>query len=279
MRNINVKERWTEENFQEMAGLWELTEEDQNKLRQLQQRIADIDHWKNDPFEVIRYYKEYKGNLPKVEKMFRHMIRWREEHNMEVFLDNYGEPDPLFHQMPIVMLDSTDRDGDPIYVDRMGVADSWSLLKHFGTDAMTDYILFIRELNNSRAFWKPYEDRVGHRVRNFTVITDLHGLSSGHMRPGLLPLLQRTARVSQDCYAGWGKVSNCNMQHDYLAFNIGTDVSCSGMALFVAHHSAESSHNLQAHLVHCQAFLRPTHPGFDRLYQPFRLHGGPSGIH
>lgn len=200
-----VEDRWKEESFQEMAQLWNLSLQDQQKMRQLQERIADINHWKNDPLEVIRYYKEYKGNLKQTEKMFRHMIQWRRDQGMDSFLEDYGAPDPLFHQMPIAILDTTDKDGDPIYVDRMGVADSWNLLKHFGTNAMVDYIVFIRELSNDRNFWKPYEDKVGHRVKNFTVVIDLEGLSSGHMRPGLLPLLQRTARVSQDYYAGWGK--------------------------------------------------------------------------
>lgn len=205
MSSDSVEERWKEESFQEMVQLWDLSLQDQQKMRKLQERVADIDHWKNDPFEVIRYYKEYKGNLKQTEKMFRHTIQWRRDENMDSFLEDYGEPDPLFHQMPIAVLNTTDRDGDAIYVDRMGMADSWGLLKHFGTNAMVDYIVFIRELSNDRAFWKPYEDKVGHRVKSFTVVIDLGGLSSGHMRPGLLPLLQRTARISQDCYAGWGK--------------------------------------------------------------------------
>ena len=190
-----------------MATLWNLSEADKLQMAQFEQRIADIHHWKNDPYEVIRYYKEYKGDLlSKAEKMFRSMIKWRIDNNMDAFLSDYGHPDPLFHQMPISILDTTDKDGDPLYVDRMGVADSWGLLKHFGTDVMTKYIIMIRELQENRDFWKPYEDNVGHRVRRFTVIIDLEGLSATHMRPGLLPLLQRTARVSQDMYAGWGKV-------------------------------------------------------------------------
>ena len=192
--NDTLEERWSDLHFDGMADLWKLSEEDCTKMKTLQARIAEIDHWKNDPYEVIRYYKEYKGNLKETEKMFRYMVNYRLEHDFDNFLTNYGEPDPGFHNMPIAVLDGMDKDGDPIYLDRIGAADSWGLLKHFGIDAMTDYIIFIRELNNWRPFWKPYEDKVGHRVRNFTVIIDLQGLSSGHMRPGLLSLLQRTGR-------------------------------------------------------------------------------------
>lgn len=202
--DATLEERWSQEHFDGMAELWKLTAEERAKMKTFQARISDVDHWKNDPYEAIRYLKEYK-DLKKTEKMFRYMIHYRSEHDLDQFLVNYGEPDTLFQNMPIAILDGWDKEGDPIYLDRMGVADSWDLLKHFGIDAMIDYIIFIRELNNWRPFWKPYEDQVGHRVRNFTVIIDLEGLNSGHIRPGLLTLLQRTGRVSQDCYAGWAK--------------------------------------------------------------------------
>lgn len=204
--NNEVNERWSQERFRGMAELWKLSEDDQSKLQQLQQRISDIDHWKNDPYEVIRFYKEYKGNLTKVEKMFRCTIRWREDNNMEAFLDNYGEPDPLFHQWPLSILNTTDKDGDPIYVERMALCDSSSFLKHFGPDAVTDYIVFIRELTHTRAFWKPYEDQAGRRVRNFTLIVDTQGLSAGFLRPHLLASMQRMAQISQDNYPGFAKV-------------------------------------------------------------------------
>ena len=188
-----------------MATLWNLALEDQQKMRQFQQRISDIDHWKNDPFEVIRFYKEYKGNLNKAEKIFRSMIQWRIEDDVDNILETHGEPDPLWHQYPIGVLNSMDKDGDPIYLDRAGVSDSVGLLQHFGVDAMKDYIVYTRELHERREFWKPYEDKVGHRVRNMTVLFDLDGIDTSVVR--LIPLVKKTSRIVQDCYAGWGKVS------------------------------------------------------------------------
>lgn len=110
------KERWSEENFQDVVNLWKLSEEDEGKFRQLGQRLADIEHWKNDPYEVIRYFSEFKGDLKKVEKMFRAMITWRLKKDIDSVLSTYGEPDPLFHYMPISLLEGTDKDGDPIYL-------------------------------------------------------------------------------------------------------------------------------------------------------------------
>lgn len=195
------KTQWDIDDYNDVVNLWNLSDEDQQNMRELEQRLGDIEYWKNAPHEVIRYLKEYK-NVNKTENMFRDMIRWRIDKDMDGFLERYGEPDSLLHQMPIAVLNTADRDGDPIYIDRMGATDSWGVLKHFGTDAVTDYIIMIRELQESRAFWKPYEDMVGHRIRRFRVIIDLQGLSTTHARPGLLPLLNRTARISQDMYSG-----------------------------------------------------------------------------
>lgn len=84
----------------------------------------------------------------------------------------------------------------------MGVADSWGLLKHFGMEDMVSYFIYFNEYINDRNTWKYYEANQGRRVRNFNVVIDLHGLNSGHMRPGLLPLLSNVANITQPYYAG-----------------------------------------------------------------------------
>ena len=175
-------------------------------MRELSERLRCIDHWKNDPYELIRYYKEFKGNVAKVERMYLHMIKWRRENDIDSFLERYRRPDPIFDFLPLGVLEGTDREGFPIYVDRMGAADSYGMLKEVKADGMVDYLIYVNETINSRSFWKDYEEREGHRVANMTVLIDLGGLNAGHLRPGLLPLLQRISRITQDCYSGWGRV-------------------------------------------------------------------------
>ncbi|CAB9510011.1 SEC14-like protein 5 [Seminavis robusta] len=203
--NLSLSERWSSENFSEMARLWSLSRDDQVKMRQLQQRIADLDHWKNDPFEVIRYYKQCKASLTKTEKMWRHMVSWRLTEDMDSFLTRY-QPDEMWHQLPNQMLATTDYEGDPIVVDRVGVADSWGLFKHFGEETMADHLIYIRELYTSPDFWKQhYEPQQGHKVRQYNMIVDLDDLNQGPLKPSLLRVLQRVSRILQDCYTGWEK--------------------------------------------------------------------------
>jgi len=195
--DFDLKEAWSKENFDAMAKLWNLTNVEQIYMEELQERIADIQHWKNDPYEVVRYYKEFKGNLDTVEHMFREMVAWRVENNMDEYLSEYGQPDPLFHYIPLFLLRGTDRDGDPIHVDRMGACDYYSLLKHFGSNAMVEFFKFTFEYNTSPKVWSKYEQDKEHRVKKCTIIIDLDGLGMHHLRPGLLPLLNRVSRISQ----------------------------------------------------------------------------------
>ena len=209
-----VEERWREDRFDDMARLWKLTEHDKVMMRELQERVRDVDHWKNDPFELVRYYSEFfkegsrhNHNLSKVEQMFRAMIQWRRDHDMDTFLERYGtSPDPLWHYFPVGILEGSDQAGDPIYLDRMGQADTWGLSQHYGMDGLVDYMIFVNECLNTRAFWKHYEAREGRRVVKFSIVIDLHGLSAKHLRPGLVSLLGKVSRINQDYYAGWAKV-------------------------------------------------------------------------
>jgi CRAL/TRIO domain len=205
--SLSLSERWSDANFQQMVQLWNLKAEDEVNLRKLQKRIQDMDHWKNDPFEVVRYYKTYKS-VAKTEKMFRQMVEWRMEHDMDTYLERHGEPDPLWLQLPCAMLDTQDKEGDPILLDRLGACDSLGLYMTLGGEAFCDYAVYVRELMCSPAFWKHYEAKhEGRRVRNFNLIVDLEDLHGGPLKPGLIRVLQKVARIVQDCYAGWEKVS------------------------------------------------------------------------
>jgi hypothetical protein len=53
-----------------MSEQWGLTEDDERNMRDLQTCLADVDHWKNDPFEVVRFYKELRGNAQATEEKF-----------------------------------------------------------------------------------------------------------------------------------------------------------------------------------------------------------------
>lgn len=201
-----AEDLWSDERFNAMAELWELDEKDRKKLRELQERLRDVHHPKNDPYVVVRFYKEYKGKIPKVEKTFRQMIKWRETEGMETFLEDYGEPDPALYQWPTGILNTTCREGDPIFIDRWGATDFSGLVKKLGSEETSKYnSTFMREVWEDRDFWKPYETKAGRRVRQLTVIGDCKDLSFDLVRPATLGIFRTMARIGQDYYPGWTK--------------------------------------------------------------------------
>ncbi|CAB9510005.1 SEC14-like protein 5 [Seminavis robusta] len=205
-RFMSKEERWRSSRFDDMSKLWELTDIEKQKMRQFQFRVEDVDHWKNDPYELVRILKEFHGDVAMAEHILRYTVDWRKQNNMETHMERYGTPDPRFHHYPIGILEGKDKDGDPIYCNRFGSADSSGLLEEFGSDGIIDYMLFLYEYISRREFWRPYEKREGHRVKSLTAVVDLDGLDEEYiMKQDLLPLLQRMARIAQDCYAGTAK--------------------------------------------------------------------------
>jgi hypothetical protein len=226
----SVAERWNEANFAEMVRCWKFTADQQAKMKELQHMLGDISHWKNDPFEVARYLVEYGYNVNKAASMFRNMVEWRIEEQVDDFLVSYGTPPLLFQQyLPLYMLRDLDHDGDPISVVRLGAMDAWGLYQTSGGDnttgqALEDYMRFVQELSTTRYLptvaagyppqwnWQTtyYEGHPRHarrkRLTQCTMVVDLQGLNRRqHLRPALFGVLQRIARIAQDMYAGHGK--------------------------------------------------------------------------
>ena len=53
---LPYEERWSTDAIEECKDLWNLTAEETDKLVEFKERIEDVEHWKNDPFEVIRFF-------------------------------------------------------------------------------------------------------------------------------------------------------------------------------------------------------------------------------
>ena len=214
------EERWSHANFVGMTTLWKFSVEHQAHMRHLQQLLADVDHWKNDPYEVARYLVEYHYNVEKAAKMFRNMVAWRRANHMETFLADYGLPPEIVQYLPLYLLRDLDYDGDPLYVLRVGAFDAWGMYQQLGPEGLLDYTKFLQEITTTRHLhWNPashipdswqwqthyYEPLSKRRLRQFTMLVDLEGLSHKHLRPALLGLLKTVARIGQDDYAGFGK--------------------------------------------------------------------------
>ena len=205
---------WNKSNVEQVIQAWKFNQTEQNQLQEFKHRISDVQHWKNDPVEAARFLKEHVFDLDKAEHMFRGMMEWRQSHNIDAFMNEYGEPPAVFQYAPIFLLRGLDHEQDPIFVQRLGRIDAGGLYHSLGGPAMVQAFRFVSELQTSRACGIPdnwqwqmryYEPLVGRRMTQLTILVDLDGLSVRLLRPALLGIVKETARVAQDHYPGLAK--------------------------------------------------------------------------
>merc|ERR1712176_1001887 len=162
--------------------------------------MGDVNHWRNSPEYVVRFMKVHPKNLKAAEDMFRKMIEWRIENDVDTILEDYTPPQEILDFHPGAMLYGLDRDGDPIYVERLGVTDVVHLYKKYGKDEMMKYAIWIREMNTSSAWKKDYEAKHGRLLKQYNVLQDVHGLNRSHLNFKVLSDYGAVVRMDQDNY-------------------------------------------------------------------------------
>ncbi len=201
----DINAYWSEENFQKTVNLWELEEDEIKNLKQLKVAVSDILHWKNQPNEVVRFMRARPNDLKAQVKMFKNMIQWRKDNNVETILQDYTPPKLLWRYYPGAMLKGYDKEGDPIYVERLGVTDAPGLLSKLGEDEMIKHAIWTRELISKGKWIQKYEEKQKRPVRRITIIEDLDGLSRRMLWGGTLGAYNKIMRLDQDNYCETAK--------------------------------------------------------------------------
>lgn len=196
-------EPWSEANLQDVIALWKLSAQDEDRLRTLQRRVADVQHTWNDPHVLLRYMFAPHG-YAKAEQHFRDMIAWRLKHQVDTILQDYTpHPVLLDYASPLVFLNHYDRDGDPIYLERGGCLDGHGLLQRFSKDELMIHAIWLRELHSSGPWVDEYEATQGRCIKDITVIFDLQGLSmTRHYHPTVLAWFQSHMQMTDLYYPG-----------------------------------------------------------------------------
>lgn len=199
-----VEARWSSANLKHIKDLWSLNEEQYKQLVLMQDKLADIDHWKNNPYEATRFIMGPQG-YEKAEELFRLMIEWRIDNSVDTILETYRPPKTLLHFLPSAILAGYDREGDAIYVERGGVCDCAGLLQRYGRERLMKHIIWSRELASRGRWIQEYERKMGRPPTRLTIVYDLQGLNSRHMKAGVLPFLNESMRMTQQRYNGLAK--------------------------------------------------------------------------
>ncbi|CAB9513305.1 SEC14-like protein 5 [Seminavis robusta] len=200
------QERWSEANMQQAIKTWKLTDVEIEQLRTLKGALSDVDHFKCTPHEVVRYIRGPKG-YDQAEPIFRGMIDWRQncDEDIDNMLDHYKPPRALYEYAASSLLAGVDHDNDPVYLERAGEMDGYGFVTRYESSTMRNDVIWRRELTASGAWINDYEKKHGHLPRQITVVYDLKGLSSRHMKKGVGAFFKEAVGYTADKYYGVAK--------------------------------------------------------------------------
>ena len=201
--------------MQLVVSNWKLSEKQRDTLVALGERLKDIHHEKNQPDQVIRFILARPRSIDAAEKMFRNMIQWRLDNKVDTILQDYTPPRLIREYMPGAVIEGYDKDGDPIYVERIGSADSPEMVRRFGEEHLVKHAIWIRELASKGDWVKDYERTQQRPVRQLLIIEDLKGLNTGHLDRHLLKAFEQITRLDQDNYPEFAK-KICNVNAPFV---------------------------------------------------------------
>lgn len=197
----NATDAWSDSNMNAVSRLWTLSEREQHNLRQLKERLEDIDYpRKNNPDDVVRFLLARHGDVNAAEAMFRKMVAWRLANRVDHILQEFQPADYLVKSYPASILEGYDKDGDPIFLERLGIVDGVSILKKFGRDHFLKHSIWIRELVTTGSWIAEYEKKHGRQLNRVTIIEDLYGLGRSHLNRHVLDVYNEIMRLDQDNY-------------------------------------------------------------------------------
>lgn len=197
------EEEWSSSNVDKIAELWKLSDQERTNLEQLGLRLRDIDHFKNNPGVAVRFLRgaRPRGDLKAAETMFRKMIQWRMENNVDTILQDYQPPPDLLDYWPMCTMDRLDKDGDPICVDRGGRLDGAGLLKRYGHDEIVRLNVWLREAIDQTEFYKEYPSKMGHPVKQVTIVEDVGAIGIQYLTNyGVQHMLRDIMRMDEANY-------------------------------------------------------------------------------
>jgi hypothetical protein len=211
-------DHWSPEAISEVVKHWELTEKEQTDFLTLRDQLLKDDtiengaaaaaaelvrnHPKTRPSEVVRFLRARSGKVDVAESMFRAMIAWRIENNVDSILQDYQPDQKMLDYYPGAILQGLDKEGDPVYVGRIGVTDSVGILRQYGREEMIRHAIWMRELVSTGEWMNTYEQEQARPVRRITLIEDLGGLSvMSHMNNrAVSSVYGEIMRLDQDNY-------------------------------------------------------------------------------
>lgn len=196
---------WDADNVARITRERSLGKKQQAKLQAFRSATRHVQHWKNGPYTAVQFLREWRWKVPAAVTAFERMIDWRHQHGIDGIADSswteqYYDPPCDYNYFPQAILQGTDRQGNPIYVERTGVTHLWELLNRHGNEETVRASTWIREKCTTGEWVAAWEAKAGRGLSGTTAIVDLQGLCRKHMAWNVMHAVKSGTQIIQ---ANW----------------------------------------------------------------------------